>query len=1178
MTSAFSPQKTTLDAQKLHQVNPKQEQNGTSTHDTTKYLTTNKQTLENHARLLQAITEAKENMRKYLNTSCNEKSWLVKSIREMCTSNEPPLADHGIKFEATRKAAKFNHRLLKKYKYNLEDLINAFPGSIISPGAEFRPTHKLQNLFQRHSDWKLIQSILDNGADYPIKNNAFSPDDLKKEVEFMIKRGNHKSSTLETHKQYLDSAYNTEVEYGWQIPTTVESLLKMKDVMIIPLGVARQLAVNEKGEYKDKFRITHDCSFRYPSGFSLNESVDMEAIPDCKYGKALIRFLHQVHLLRLRHPKKTIWLVKTDLDAAYRRLHVTPKIALLQVSIVGKIAYIGCRLPFGSSPAPALYSVVSDAVFDLANDLLDDEHLIVDNLHSPNRSELPAPIPMDPAIEYGQAKPLLPPVVYKAAFVEGYIDDGVAATIDGPNHIERLQNAVPLAVHTFFRPLQKERLPRKDPLSKKKLQGEGAPSEEKIVLGWTINTRRFSVNLPLHKHIAWTKDINRVIENKSTDYKEISKLVGRLTHTAYIFHLGRYFLNRIRKLERRCEKYGPQKLAIEECNDLVLWKDFLTILTTTGVSINNITSTKSDGGCWSDACEHGLGGFCTSGAAFSYHIPPEYQGLFHINLLEFIAARFTLTLAIRTCTASSPHIIHQGDNTSAKAWLRSASFDTSTHPEHNAAARSFARAIATSEARISSNHIPGRLNAVADSLSRDTHLSNEQLTFIFAPSISITDSTLFQTTQPARRNNLRALISQATMSQQEGLAPKSDKKHDGYFLRWLRFLDHVGITDTWLEKYTREQKNQLICAFAEGVRHNFDGRSNKARVMAGTVSATIGGVCATFRKNFRDDPGANGNGKPNLALKRQLQHYENIDPATKHQKALPVRIFTSLWRNKGSHIDTAIGELTTFAFFFALRSCEYTSVSSPGKTQRIRISDVQFFTEKTKIPNTDPSIPIKATTVSITFRNQKNGEKMAVITHHRTNKELCPVVALFNIVQRVLSYKGTNTNSYINTFLSGGKLRLITSTEVCSSIRNTVEVFGKDDLGFGPTEVGTHSIRSSTAMQLFLGKIPTYQIMIIGRWSSDAFLKYIRRQVQEFSEGLSSTMTEHEFSPFPTSSISNKTTQEPEIQHRLRPALQVAITTVAHDSQTQLYTPGYRVSFGLVTRTANTSLQQDRRK
>jgi hypothetical protein len=69
-----------------------------------------------------------------------------------------------------------------------------------------------------------------------------------------------------------------------------------------------------------------------------------------------------------------------------------------------------------------------------------------------------------------------------------------------------------------------------------------------------------------------------------------------------------------------------------------------------------------------------------------------------------------------------------------------------------------------------------------------------------------------------------------------------------------------------------------------------------------------------------------------------------------------------------------------------------------------------------------------------------------------------------------------------------------------------VRAIGRDILGFDAFEVGTHSLRSAAAMAMYLAGVPVYTIMLIGRWSSDAFLRYIRRQVQEFSAGVSQRM------------------------------------------------------------------------
>jgi hypothetical protein len=50
-------------------------------------------------------------------------------------------------------------------------------------------------------------------------------------------------------------------------------------------------------------------------------------------------------------------------------------------------------------------------------------------------------------------------------------------------------------------------------------------------------------------------------------------------------------------------------------------------------------------------------------------------------------------------------------------------------------------------------------------------------------------------------------------------------------------------------------------------------------------------------------------------------------------------------------------------------------------------------------------------------------------------------------------------------------------------------------------------------MAMYLGEVPVYIIiiMMLGRWSSDAFLRYIRKQVEQFSHNVSKKMIKHQF-------------------------------------------------------------------
>lgn len=90
-----------------------------------------------------------------------------------------------------------------------------------------------------------------------------------------------------------------------------------------------------------------------------------------------------------------------------------------------------------------------------------------------------------------------------------------------------------------------------------------------------------------------------------------------------------------------------------------------------------------------------------------------------------------------------------------------------------------------------------------------------------------------------------------------------------------------------------------------------------------------------------------------------------------------------------------------------------------------------------------------------------------------------------------------------DTFFDGNKHWQIRTSQILSTIQAVVATCGKDTLGYSAKDVGTRSICSSAAMSTYLaGVLPIYTVMLLGCWSSDAFLRYyIWRQVQEFSSG-----------------------------------------------------------------------------
>lgn len=124
------------------------------------------------------------------------------------------------------------------------------------------------------------------------------------------------------------------------------------------------------------------------------------------------------------------------------------------------------------------------------------------------------------------------------------------------------------------------------------------------------------------------------------------------------------------------------------------------------------------------------------------------------------------------------------------------------------------------------------------------------------------------------------------------------------------------------------------------------------------------------------------------------------------------------------------------------------------------------------------------------------------------------------IIRRITSYKSTTPNTPVNTFQSKpGKLHYFSGPELLSRLRIAADSIGPDDLGFTSDQIGLHSARSGAAMAMYLAGVPIFTIMLLGRWSSDAFLRYIRKQVREFSTGISSKMIQNEeFYTVPSSS------------------------------------------------------------
>jgi hypothetical protein len=169
-------------------------------------------------------------------------------------------------------------------------------------------------------------------------------------------------------------------------------------------------------------------------------------------------------------------------------------------------------------------------------------------------------------------------------------------------------------------------------------------------------------------------------------------------------------------------------------------------------------------------------------------------------------------------------------------------------------------------------------------------------------------------------------------------------------------------------------------------------------------------------EDYSDGCRTNVGGPSSRFLQRQYKCYKNLDANIKQQKA----ITASILLNMIAHInlpfatlaEKAALELAVGAFFFAMRSCDYTDVSGPRRTKLLCIRHIRFFRvsgpHRTKplrpghirffrnnkaLDLLDPTL-LWATAILITFEFQKTDIRHETIHQHATIlPNLCPVKA-----------------------------------------------------------------------------------------------------------------------------------------------------------------------------------------
>ena len=380
---------------------------------------------------------------------------------------------------------------------------------------------------------------------------------------------------------------------------------------------------------------------------------------------------------------------------------------------------------------------------------------------------------------------------------------------------------------------------------------------------------------------------------------------------------------------------------------------------------------------------------------------------------------------------------------------------------------------------------------------------------------STSASNRFSDTTTTERNLLFHFIGAAADARTRATVEATKSKRVSAWKHWNTFLYSVRIADTmFLEGFNEFQRNIIISAFAQAVRDGTYATRTDEPLVEGSVCATISYVAQTFRANNRPDPQLDSNGKTCFLLTEQWRAYRNMDGSRQKQKALPMKVLRKMHELAITEWEVAVSWLLVGAIFFAMRSCEYLQTShkeDKHRTKILRMKNIQFLKDGRRLDHNDKRLQ-ESDIVMITFEFQKNDSRdQQVHMFKTTDKILNPVQAWAVTVQRIRSYSDTNNDTTVCTFKNKvGESHNIQADQVRTQLQSVVDIMGERELGFTKDDVGLHSLRSGGAMAMFLSGTSTITIKKIGRWSSEAFLEYIREQVEDFTAGVAQKMLEFE--------------------------------------------------------------------
>ena len=209
-------------------------------------------------------------------------------------------------FNMMQEAAAKNFLVFKRYGFDLGRAIEAQKHSPIGYGSEFKKPEVLKKIFGNHPLWERMERLLSKGSRWPLKE--ISKKDRVADLQEALKFGNHEGAT--SKPELLRELITVDVTHGYGLVIPLDKIERIPGACLAPMNIMHQFTLDASGDIVDKEQLTHDQSFKWQSGTSVNKRVIKEELQQCMYGRCLMRLLSWIVAARRKFPNKPIVIQK----------------------------------------------------------------------------------------------------------------------------------------------------------------------------------------------------------------------------------------------------------------------------------------------------------------------------------------------------------------------------------------------------------------------------------------------------------------------------------------------------------------------------------------------------------------------------------------------------------------------------------------------------------------------------------------------------------------------------------------------------------------------------------------------------------------------------------------------------------------------------------------------------